>query len=342
MNTMNKKLRICVIGAGGIANNVHLPSLMRIENADVVGLCDLVYEKAVKTAQKFGIKNTYFDMYKMLEEQKPDAVYVLVEPDRLFRCAADCMKRGYHVMMEKPAGTSYFQAESLVRIAQASGVTCAVAMNRRHIPVVQRVRDRMLELTEITQVDGTFMKNSDLSRSWEYASAYDCDGVHALDLVRYLAGGECVDCATVAAKFSGCPVENAWSSVMRFDNGVIATMRSNYQAGARVHTFEMHGPRASAFINIGMGGAECEATILYSTSGKSMYSLAAAGVGGIQREYIDGKELAGSDEFYAYYGYKQEDEDFVNAILNGTKPLCTISDAAQTMKLVEKVHETAI
>ena len=73
-----------------------------------------------------------------------------------------------------------------------------------------------------------------------------------------------------------------------------------------------------------------------------MYSLASAGVGGIRKEYIDGKELAGDDRFHAYYGYKQEDQDFVNAILNGTKPLCTIQDAAESMKLVEKVHATAI
>ena len=337
-----KKLRACVIGAGGIANGVHLPSLNDIENVEVVGLCDIVYEKAQKTAEKFGIKNTYWDMYKMLDEQKPDAVWVLVEPDRLFRCAADCMKRGYNVIMEKPAGISYFQAASLARISKEFGVTCAVAMNRRHIPVVQKVIERMRELTVITQVDGMFMKCSDLSHGWDYASAYDCDGVHALDLVSYIVGGECVDCATVAASFSDCPVENAWSSVMRFDNGVTATMRSNYQAGARIHMFEIHGPGASAFINIGMGGAECEATILYSTSGKSMYSLASAGVGGMQREHIDGKELAGSEKFYAYYGYKQEDEDFVNAILNGTKPLCTIEDAAESMRLVENVHATAI
>ena len=201
---------------------------------------------------------------------------------------------------------------------------------------------RMKELTEITQVDGMFMKSTDLSAgSWDYASAYDCDGVHALDLVRYLAGGEVVDCATVAANFSGCPVENAWSSVMRFDNGVTGTMRSNYQAGARLHMFEIHGPKASAFINVGMGGSECEATILYTTGG-SMYSLASGGVGGLQKEHLDGMALAGTDKFYAYYGYKQEDENFVKAILNDEEPLCSIADAALSMKLVETVHATAI
>ena len=46
----DKKVRVGVIGAGGIANGVHLPSLTEIEDCEVTALCDLRYEKAVKTA----------------------------------------------------------------------------------------------------------------------------------------------------------------------------------------------------------------------------------------------------------------------------------------------------
>lgn len=341
---MAKQLRIGVIGAGGIARGVHLPSLSEIPEANVVAICDLVVTKAKEMAEKYGIPAVYWDMYEMIEKENLDAAYVLVEPDRLFRAASDCMNRGLHVFMEKPAGISAFQANSLVRIAQANNVICAVGMNRRHIPVVQKVREIMAQATEITEVDGRFMKSTDLGATagaWNYASAYDCDGVHALDLVRYLAGSEVVDCATVAEKHSGCPVENSWASVMRFANGVTGTMRSNYQAGARIHDFEIHGPGASAFINIGFGGNECEATIIYSSNAK-MYSLASGGVGGMKIEKIDGKELAGTDKFYAYYGYKQEDINFVNCVLEGKKPLCSIEDAAKSMELVELVHATEI
>jgi len=337
----DRKVRVGVIGAGGIANGVHLPSLSEIEDAEVVAICDLRYEKAVETAKKFGIKNTYWDMYEMMDKESLDCIFVLVEPDRLFRTAQDCMLRGIPVIMEKPAGTSAHQANALVRIAKENNVVCAVAMNRRHIPVVQEVKRIMNELTPITQVDGQFMKYTDLSKAWLYSSAYDTDGIHALDLVRYLAGGEVKKCATVTGRFSGCPVDNAWSSVMQFDNGVTGTMRSSYQAGARIHAFEMHGPNASAYINLGFGGSECEATIICRESG-SMYSLASGGVGGTNIIKIDGKELAKDDRFFAYYGYKQEDIDFIRAIKNGTSPMCTIEDMAKSMELVETVHATSI
>ena len=339
---MKKQVNVGIIGAGGIANGVHLPSLSEIEEANLVAICDLHIDRAEEAAKKYNIPHYYWDMYEMIEKEALDCVFVLVEPDRLFRAAYDCMKAGLNVIMEKPAGTSSHQTNALARLAREMGVICAVAMNRRHIPVVQEVKRIMSELTTITEVDGCFMKSTDLSKEWQYMSAYDSDGIHALDLVRYLAGSEVAKCATVTGRFSGSPVDNAWASVFQFENGVTGTMRSNYCAGARVHQFEMHGPGASAFINVGFGGADCEAVIL-THNGASMYSMASGGIGGgMDRIVLDGKKLAGSDEFHAYYGYKQEDADFIHAVLTGGKPLCTIEDAAKSMELCEKVHETSI
>lgn len=338
-----QRARIGVIGAGGIANSVHLPSLQELDNVELVAICDLRPEKAEASARKFGTEktSTYWDMYAMLDKEHLDGVLVLVEPDRLFRVARDVMMKGLPVLMEKPAGISAHQANSLVRTSREQGVLCAVAMNRRHVPLVQKVIKRMQEVTTLTQVDGMFYKNSDIQHSWDYASAYGTDGIHALDLVRYLAQGEVTGCSSVIGRFSGSAVDNAWASVMRFDNGVIGTMRSNYQTGARVHTFGMHGPGASAYINLGFGGSECDAVILYNKGG-AMYSLASGGVGGLDRETFDGREIAGSDKFHAYYGYKSEDADFINAILTGSQPLCTVEDAAKSMELAEQLLHNAI
>ena len=330
---MKEKVNIAVIGAGGIANNVHLPSLAQIEDARLVAICDLHKEKAQKAAEKYGIPSVYTSMYEMFEKEKLDGVFVLVEPDRMFRAVNDCLDAGLNVMMEKPAGITSYQANSLVRKSRQAGRLCAVAMNRRHIPLVQFVFKRMKELTPITQVDGVFFKNSEISSTWNYASAFVCDIVHATDLVRYFAQSEPMKAATVAARHNS-PVDNAWSSIIQFENGITGTLRANYQSGGRIHNFEIHGPQASACINLGFGGSECDARILHF-GGKKIYSLAAAGVGGQSVEYLDGKELAGSQDYHAYYGYKQEDIDFIHALKTGEKPLCTIEDAAKSMEMVE-------
>ena len=109
----DKKVRVGVIGAGGIANGVHLPSLTEIEDCEVVALCDLRYEKAVKTAEKFGIKKTYWDMYEMIEKEELDCVrkkceclYAEVEEHRRRAehvqdmCNADVYQRAVHTYGE--------------------------------------------------------------------------------------------------------------------------------------------------------------------------------------------------------------------------------------------------
>lgn len=298
-----------------------------------MAICDLHLNKAKSAAEKYGIPAVYTCMYEMLQEESLDGVFVLVEPDRLFRAANDCLDAGLNVMMEKPAGITAYQANSLARKAEETGKLCAVAMNRRHIPLVQFVFNRMKELTPITQVDGVFIKNSDIAHSWNYANAFVCDIVHATDLIRYFAQSEPIKAATVAARHNS-PVDNAWSSVISFQNGITGTLRANYQTGGRVHSFEIHGPKASAFINLGFGGSECDAKILHF-AGKSIYSLAAAGVDGKTVEYFDGKEIAGSQEFHAYSGYKQEDLDFIQSLQSGGEPMCTIKDAAKSMEMVE-------
>jgi len=250
----------------------------------------------------------------------------------MYRVAHEVLGAGLHVMMEKPPGLDTYQAKSLMRKAEKEKKCAAVAMNRRHVPVVREVFKRMKELTKINQVDGVFIKNGSIDESWHYASAFVCDIVHAVDLVRYLAESEPVKAATVVRAIDS-PVDNAWSSVMEFQNGVIGTLKSNYRTGGRIHTFEMHGRGASAFINLGFGDQGCDAKIIHS--GGNMYSMSSGGVGEQKIEYLDGKIIAGGDKYYQYYGYKQEDAEFIECIKTGKKPLCDIADAVKTMEAVE-------
>ena len=337
---MARQARIGVIGCGGMANNVHLPSLSELENCQVTAVCDLVEEKAAAAAAKFKVARFYTSHTKMLQDEPFDGVVCLVEPDRMYRVVYDCLNAGVPVLMEKPAGIDSYQADSLARTAEKNGKMLAVAMNRRHIPLVQHVFKIMKELTPITQVDGVFIKNSDIASGWHYMNAFVSDIVHAVDLIRYFAGSEPEKAATVAARRNS-PVDNSWSSVIKFGNGITGTLKANYQTAGRVHTFEIHGPLASAFINLGFGAEACEATILHA-SGQNIYSLASAGVQGLQCDKIDGMALAGSSKFYQYYGYKQENADFIACLLSGAEPLCPIADAAKSMHMAEMLLANAI
>ena len=48
---MERKVRIGIIGCGGIANGKHMPALKKIEEAEMVAFCDIIEERAVKAAK---------------------------------------------------------------------------------------------------------------------------------------------------------------------------------------------------------------------------------------------------------------------------------------------------
>ncbi|MBN1934438.1 MAG: Gfo/Idh/MocA family oxidoreductase [Anaerolineae bacterium] len=334
-------IRVGVIGAGGIARSVHLPALADMDDVRVVAICDLVQGRAAAQAEKYGIPNIYAIYHDMLAHETLDAIFVLVEPGNLFHVVWSCLDAGLPTFMEKPPGIDLYQAQSLARKSAETGRILQVGFNRRHIPLVRHVVDLVRARTAITQVEGCFMKYGDGAFDRGALSAFASDTIHAVDLMRAIAGGAPVSAASVIGQYDEYPTVNAWNGVCRFDNGVTGTIKANYRVGGRIHRFEVHGPGVSAYINLGFGPQACDATVL-SYEGAPQYSLAAQGTSpqGILR--IDGMELAGSTEFYRYYGFYQEDRHFIDCVRSGTPPETGIDDAVKSMALVQMFVDNEI
>jgi len=327
------RVRIGVIGAGSIARTVHLPSLAEMSDVELVAICDLRVERARKLAEEHGIERTYISYHEMLAKESLDAVFVLVEPGNIFHVAWQCLEAGLPAFMEKPPGITSVQAWSLARKAEQKGRILQVGFNRRHIPVVRRALEIVRSKSTITQVEGSFVKYGSASFDHGSLSAFVSDSIHAVDLVRWIAGGTPAAAGLVAARHDDV-VDNSWNGVVRFDNGVTGIVKANYRTGGRVHRAEIHGPGISAYISLGFGEPSCEATIL-THEGESRYSLAAAGAARENVERIDGMELAGSKEFHKYYGFFQEDRHFVDCVKSGATPDPDIVEGARSLELVE-------
>ena len=328
------RVNVGVIGAGGIARSVHLPSLAEMADVKVTAICDLVVERSAGLAERYAIDRTYVSFHEMLAKETLDAVFVLVEPGNLFHVVWYCLAAGLHVFMEKPPGITSVQAWALARKAADVNRFLQVGFNRRHIPVVRRALEVVRERTRINQVEGTFLKFGDAAFDHGSLSAFVSDSIHAVDLVRWTAGGTPQSAALVVGRHEDV-VDNSWNGVVRFDNGVTGIVKANYRTGGRVHRLELHGSGVSAFVDLGMGDQPtCSAAIL-THEGEARYSLAATGAAqeGVQR--IDGAELAGSSEFHRSYGFYQEDRHFIECVRGNALPDPDIAEAARSLELVE-------
>jgi len=128
-----KKIKIAIIGVGGIAIQAHLPPLSKMENVEIVAICDIVVEKAEKLAKEYGISEVYKDYKDVLKIPGLDAVDICT-PNYLHSIiAVEALEQGLNVFCEKPDAISVSEAEKMKAASEKSGKTLMVMRNNRYL-----------------------------------------------------------------------------------------------------------------------------------------------------------------------------------------------------------------
>lgn len=318
-----KSVRIALIGAGGMANAVHYPSLAGFDDVELVGLCDVDEEKLSTTADKFGITSKYTDYKKMLDEQKPDGCYVLMPPYHLFDIAMDVMERGCALFIEKPPAVTTFQADNLARMAERKGVISGVGWQRRYHPMIQRCWNEVKSHGELHQLTVSFFKNQAPQDVHPYyRGAIDivhCDAIHAVDSLRYYAGLSPVKSVSAVVRTLDCWYDSSYSALVSFENGVVGVFHGNWRTGRRIFTFEFHAINAMCMADIDEG-----ARVWADNSNDAILTITPA-------------EACGSEEMYAMQGFQAEARAFIDAVKSGRELHNNLRDSVETMRLADAI-----
>ena len=318
-----EKVNIALIGAGGMANGVHYPSLRECEDVNLVGLCDLVASKLQATAEQFEIDQTFTDYRQMLEKTSPDAVYILMPPQHLFPLVIHCLSQQHHVFIEKPPGVTLHQTKEMALAAEKNDCKTMVGFNRRFIPLLQRVKTVVETYGPIIQCMSTFHKNTPNALYYDgVIDVLTCDAIHAVDALRWLGGGEVKAVASDINNFYS-ERENSFNALVKFTSGASGYLATNWAVGGRIHTFEMHARGISAYINPDAGGC----AVLHTPEGTTEITPEAA---------------ADSDKLHRTYGFYGESRHFVDCIQQNQQPLTCFADAVKTMELVTAIYRNRI
>ncbi len=131
---MDKKLRIGIIGCGGIANGKHMPSLKKLsDKAEMVAFCDIIEERAVKAAEEFGAEGSkvYTDYKELLKDETIDVVHVCTPNRSHSFITVDSLEAGKHVMCEKPMAKTYAEAKEMLEAAKRTGKKLSIGYQNR-------------------------------------------------------------------------------------------------------------------------------------------------------------------------------------------------------------------
>lgn len=129
-----EKLKIGIVGCGGIANGKHLPAIKRNGNFEIVAFCDIIEKRAQEAKEKYGTPaaKVYTDYKELLKEKEIEAVYVLTPNKSHAGISIDAMKAGKHVMCEKPMAINYAQAKQMAETARKTKRILTIGYQNRY------------------------------------------------------------------------------------------------------------------------------------------------------------------------------------------------------------------
>ena len=140
-----KKLRIGIIGTGGIARN-HVTSYKKMPDVEIVAGADIVpgrAEEFFKTYGVEGVKTDYPSHKEMLADKslKLDAVSVCTYNRQHAVCTIDALKAGLHVLLEKPMSVTTDEAVEMMRVERETGKVLSIGFQPRLDANMQKIKE---------------------------------------------------------------------------------------------------------------------------------------------------------------------------------------------------------
>jgi predicted dehydrogenase len=164
---------------------------------------------------------------------------------------------GKHVFCEKPLGRNADESYDMWQRVAATSVKNMVAFNYRFVPAVRLAREMLEagELGDVLHFRGRYLQEwgTTTADAWRFhkdaagSGALGDLGAHVIDLARYLVGEIATVSASAATFMEGREVDDAFESVVEFDNRALGTIEASRFAAGRKNAFswEINGTKGS-------------------------------------------------------------------------------------------------
>lgn len=131
-----KKLRIGIIGAGGIGK-AHMRSLKKFDDVELVAASDVNEQSLQEVKSEYGLSATYTDCRDMLAREDLQAISVCTPNGMHAEHSIAALKAGCHVLVEKPLAMDAEEGQAMLDAAEAAGRHLVIAFQWRYHPKAQ-------------------------------------------------------------------------------------------------------------------------------------------------------------------------------------------------------------
>jgi len=179
-----------MVGNGGICG-YHLEHLTQFDDVEFVGFHDVIRERAVARCEQTNGKRVYDSLEDMLDDSKPDALYICVPPNQHGHIEQAAIDRGINFFCEKPIALDLAMAHRIRDGVEAKGLITAVGFQDRYLDIIQNVKGWLGE-HKVGMVSGAWIGGIPGVEWWpHYATSGGQiveQNIHLFDMIRYLFG----------------------------------------------------------------------------------------------------------------------------------------------------------
>lgn len=341
-----KKLRVGIIGTGGISHS-HMAGYKRLgDRVEVVAACDIDEDKLTAYCKQYDIPKQYTDFSEMMAKEELDCVSVCTWNSVHKDATVAALRGGANVLCEKPMAMNTAEAEEMLAVSKETGKLLQVGFVRRFGNDAAAVKAFVDDgaFGDIYYAKATYLRRSGSPGGWFGDKSRSGGGplidlgVHVIDLVRYLSGlpnpvsayGSTYnnlgpDRASGGQKawtiggVSTFTVEDFTAAMIKFDNGLTVSVETSFNLNVKHDStnIELFGTKA---------GCRLEPSVeIYTQMAGRFVNV----------------ETASSTALNFNGLFENEIQGFVNAA-EGIEPCrATAEDGVALMKIIDAIYESA-
>lgn len=303
-----------VLGYARIAKNSLIPAILEAGNSEFHAAASRDPEKLKECGELFGCPKLYSDYNELLEDPEIQAVYIPLPNSMHKEWAIRAMRKGKHVLCEKPIALNAAECREMIAAAEESGVWLMEAFMYRFTDLAAKVKEVLAggEIGRVTAVSSSFRFFLDRPNTIKVnpelggGSLYDV-GCYPVSFINMITGRAPESCVSECMLENG--VDLSLSGVMKYEDGLIATVSCGFNAFRDTRTV-IAGTLGVVDIPDTFSGAE-GAFRVTTASGSREIPVADTG------------------------RYKLEVEDFADAILQNRPPRMSLEDSLLNMQVID-------
>ena len=261
--------KIGIVGVGCISG-IYLENITkRFRDIEIIGVCDLIRERAENAVKQYNIPKLYEDMHELFADPEVDIVLNITRPYEHYEVSRAALLAGKHVYSEKPLGASWEEGKALVELAKEKGLWIGGAPDTFLGAGIQTCRKLIDEGAIGDVVGATAFMTGHGPESWhpdpEFFYKYgggpmmDMGPYYITALINLLGGVKRIGgmtsipfpkreatCKEHYGEIIDVEVPTSYYGVLEFESGAVASILTSFDIwGAHLPIIEIYGSKGT-------------------------------------------------------------------------------------------------